>query len=165
MKSNNRCLFLSLRCVRMSFYVLNLDSLFCSWSVSEEPICRRRKNVDRRHLRHALLRCLWLWLILISQVPEVARVASVNTIINRLFAEMFKKKRGVVHIFKYTNDEQLVKNLQIEDISRRPHINCTSSGALVNLIPGTCWSAIHMTVPYFFSDNAFQISHLKDLSC
>lgn len=27
------------------------------------------------------------------------------------------------------------------------HVNCTSSGALVDSIPGTCWSAIHMTVP------------------
>jgi len=29
----------------------------------------------------------------------------------------------------------------------RLHVNCTSSGALVNSIPGTCWSAIHMIVP------------------
>lgn len=31
----------------------------------------------------------------------------------------------------------------------RLHINCTSSGALVNSIPGTCWSAIHMIVPCY----------------
>lgn len=31
----------------------------------------------------------------------------------------------------------------------RLHVNCTSSGALVNSIPGTCWSAIHMTVPFY----------------
>lgn len=44
----------------------------------------------------------------------------------------------------------------------RLHVNCTSSGALVNSIPGTCWSAIHMTVPcYLISSLQKKIDHLK----
>lgn len=34
-----------------------------------------------------------------------------------------------------------------KSVWRLLHVNCTSSGALVDSIPGTCWSAIHMTVP------------------
>lgn len=100
----------------------------------------------------------------VSQVPEVARAAEKRT---APFRGDWKKRTRLcvcvrvylqlclcVYVFVCEREKEREK----EERKRRTesgkksvwgllHVNCTSSGALVDSIPGTCWSAIHMTVP------------------
>lgn len=105
-------------------------------------------NVTMCRLRHALLGYFRLCQIRVSQVPEVARTAAKP--VHRFSTQRIlvaarpmartsipRRSKGGRAWTPEKRGEQLW----------RLHVNCTSSGALVNSIPGTCWSAIHMTVP------------------
>lgn len=88
-----------------------------------------------------------------SQVPEVAREVGTTIIskqttrtwmeIGMLDIEVMMMKAGIHSSLKRMNirwkhNEQKFKQKQNIHLS---HVYCTSSGALVVIIPGTCWSA------------------------
>lgn len=89
-----------------------------------------------------------------SQVPEVARAAEKRTAPFR--GDWKKRTRLCVCVRVYVlsvcvKERERERERRTESgkksVWRLLHVNCTSSGALVDPIPGTCWSAIHMTVP------------------
>lgn len=96
----------------------------------------------------------------VSQVPEVARAAEKRTA--PFQGDWKKKKRTRLCVCYVCPDvcergegggrEGREKGKEETESGKKSvwrllHVNCTSSGALVDSIPGTCWSAIHMTVP------------------
>lgn len=111
-----------------------------------------------------LLRYFGLCQYRVSQVPEVARAAakpdhrssfaaySIRIPPNRTEEKKSRRGRENREAKEKENEKKRCENREMRSRKElwRLHVNCTSSGALVNSIPGTCWSAIHMTVPCYF---------------